>query len=225
MKKSRVAFSFLCGTGFSCLFPVLASTSSAAFPYVLMGVFLLPGGVIAEVIAKPKEFSPTLLVLAANILIYTVIAYAGLSVFGRGLSIENLRVATIRLLLPVFILAGLACTSRFNPMWPQAMAQLTRQEKELRQALPVGIGVEATRAVLRSKGIEFSDNTETAQGIVFDDGKGHRIIAALGNRVLAARQHTEAWAFPCGYDIQLVLLFGQDEKLSQEYIERSRVCL
>lgn len=136
----------------------------------------------------------------------------------------NLRAATIKLLLPVIALAGLSCTSRFNPLWPQGVEQLTRQENDMRQALPIGIGVEPARAVLRSKGVDFSDKIETTQGIVFDDGKGHRIIAAPGNRVLAARKQTEAWAFPCGYDIRIVLLFGQDEVLSQEYIDRFRIC-
>ena len=173
---------------------------------------------------RPKEFSPTLLVLAANILVYSVIAYAGLSVFGRGLSTENMRAATTGLLFPVIILAGLACTSRFNPLWPRGMTELTAQEKELQQELPLAMRLEGVRNVLRSRRIQFREKTEASQSVVLENEKGGRMTAVPGDRVVSARLQTKANQFPCGYDIKIVLLFGQDERMKQQHIQRLRLC-
>lgn len=179
---------------------------------------------VADLVVKPKEFSPPILILAANGLIYSAIAYAGVSVLGRGLGAEKLRTATIRLVFPVAILVGLVFIPKLNPLWPRGMTELTTQEEQLRQALPLGMKLDGVRAVLHSKGIQFREETEASQSVVFDDGKGGSITAAPGDQVVSARLQTEANQFPCGYDIQIVLLFGQDERMKQQYVQRLRVC-
>lgn len=223
MKRYRFAFAFLCGTGFTCVLSLLLGLSSSALS-VLTGVFLTPGGIIADLVVKPKEFSSPILILAANSLIYSAITYAGVSVFGRGFGVEKMRTAAIRLVFPVAILVGLACIPKLNPLWPRGMTELTTQEKELQQALPLGMGLDGVRAVLRSKGIQFREETEASQSVVLDDGKGGGITAASGDRVVSARLQTEANQFPCGYDIQIVLLFGQDERMKQQHVQRLRLC-
>lgn len=224
MKRYRFAFAFLCGTGFTCVLPLLLGLSSSSVLSVLVGVFLTPGGIVADLVVKPKEFSPPLLVLAANSLVYSVIAYVGVAIFGRGLTTERMRIAALRLLVPVAILVGLVCIPRLNPLWPHGMTELTAQEKALRDALPLGTGLDTARVVLRSKGIRFYEDTETSQRVILDDGMGMSITAAPGDHVISARLQTRASAFPCGYDIQLVLLFGQDENMRQQYIHRPRLC-
>jgi hypothetical protein len=78
-------------------------------------------------------------------------------------------------------------------------------------AIPIGIGMDGARAVLRSKGIQFQEQGETSQAIVLD--RQDRSITAAGDHVISARLETEASQFPCGYDIEVVLLFGPDERL------------
>jgi hypothetical protein len=225
MKRYRFAFAFLCGTGFTCALPLLLglSSSSAALS-VLLGIFLTPGGIVADLVGKPTEFSPPISILAANSLIYSAIAYAGVSVLGRGLGAEKMRTATIRLVFPVAILVALAFIPKLNPLWPRGMRELTTQEKELQQALPLGMRLDGVRAVLQSKGIQVREETEASQSVVLDDGKGGSITAAPGDRVVSARLQTEANQFPCGYDIQIVLLFGQDERMKQQHVQRLRLC-
>ncbi|HEY5027155.1 MAG TPA: hypothetical protein VIK39_02000 [Candidatus Angelobacter sp.] len=202
---------------------MLLRLSSSAVLSILTGVFLTPGGIVADLVVKPKEFSPPILILAANSLIYSAITYAGLSVLGRGLGAEKIRIATIRLVLPVAILVGMACIPRLNPLWPRGMTELTRQEKVLQEALPVGMQLEGARAVLRAKGIQFQEETEASQAVLLKR-QGRSITAAAGDRVISARLETEASQFPCGYDIEVVLLFGPDERLKDQYIHRLRLC-
>jgi hypothetical protein len=185
----------------------------------------MPGCIVADLVVKPTEYSPPMLILAANSLIYSAITYAGVSIFGRGFGTEKMRAAMIWLVFPVAIFVGLACVPKLNPLWPRGMTELTTQEKELQQALPLGMGLDGVRAVLQSKGIQFREETEASQSVVLDDGKGGSITAASGDRVVSARLQTEANQFPCGYDIQIVLLFGQDERMKQQYVQRLPLCL
>ena len=134
-----------------------------------------------------------------------------------------MRLVATRLVVPVAILVGLACIPALNPVWPRGMAELTRQEKVLQDALPMGMGLEGARAVLRSKGIQFQEATETSQAVLLKR-QDKSITAAPGDRVIPARLETEASQFPCGYDIEVVLLFGPDERLKDQYVHRLRLC-
>jgi hypothetical protein len=127
--------------------------SSSSVLSVLLGVFLTPGGIVAELVVK--EFGPPILILVANSLIYSAIAYAGVSILGRGIGAEKMRTAMIRLVFPVAILVGLACIPKLNPLWPRGMTELTTQEKELQQALPLGMGLDGVRAVFNPREYSF----------------------------------------------------------------------
>jgi hypothetical protein len=218
--KHKIAVALLCGAGFTSLLVLLLNISVLS---MFLSVFLLPGGILADVLVRPKEFSPPLLVLAANALVYSLLIYAGVSAFGRGIRAEKIRLAMIRLVFPVAILVGLACIPKLNPLWPRGMMELARQEKSLQEALPVGMGLEGARAVLRSKGIEFHEKDETSQEVMLER-PDTSITAVAGDRVISARLETEARQFPCGYAIQIVLLFGQDERLKDQYVHRLRLC-
>jgi len=130
---------------------------------------------------------------------------------------------TIRLVFPVAILVGLVCIPRLNPLWPRDMAELTRQEKVLQDALPMGMGMDGAHAVLSSKGIKFQEETQTSKAAVVNR-HDRSITAAAGDRVISARLETKASQFPCGYDIEVVLLFGPDQRLKDQYIHRLRLC-
>jgi hypothetical protein len=223
MAKYRVAVGLLCGAGFTSLLLLLIKLSSPSGIALLVSLLLLPGGAIAHFLSKSPEIDPPLLVLAANAVVYAAVPFVGLFIFGRGVAPEKMRLATIRLVFPVALLVGLACTPTLNPLWPRGMTELTKQEKALRDALPVGIGMDGARSVLRSKGIQFQEETETSKAVVVNRTAGS-MTAAAGDRVISARLETEASQFPCGYDIEVVLLFGPDQRMKDQYVHRLRLC-
>ena len=67
------------------------------------------------------------------------------------------------------------------------------------------------------------EETETSQAAVINRSE-KSITAAAGDRVISARLETEASQFPCGYDIEVVLLFGPDERMKDQYVHRLRLC-
>jgi len=223
MVKHKTMIALLCGAGLTSLLLLLLNVSSSAALTTFLSILLLPGGILAALLVRSKEFYPPLLVLAANAFVYSVVVYAGVSAFGRGIAVEKMRLAMVRLALPVVILVGLACVPRFNPLWPIGMTELATQENALQEALHLGMGLEGARAVLRSKGIQFNEGTETSQEVVLRR-EDRSITAAAGDRVISARVETDAGQFPCGYAIQIVLLFGQDERLKDQYVHRLRLC-
>ena len=223
MVKYRVAVALLCGAGFTSLLVILIKLSMPSGIALLLSLLLLPGSAVAHLAVGSREIGPPPLVLAANAIVYAVVLFVGLSIFARGVAAGKIRLAAAWLVLPVVILTGLVCIPALNPLWPRGMMELTRQEKGLQDALPVGMGMDGARVVLRSKGIQFQEETETSQAVVLEQ-PDRSITAAVGDRVISARLETEASQFPCGYDIQVVLLFGPDEIMKDRYVHRLRLC-
>ncbi len=219
--RYKFLVALLCGTGFASLSVLLLNVWPIAQP---LSIFLLPGAIPVAYLSGSQEFGPPLAVLAANALVYSGIAYAILFAYCRNLKAATMRLAAIRLTAPALILLGLACIPALNPLWPRGMMELAKREKELQDLLPLGVGLEQARSVLRSKGIEFHEKTERAATVVLDNRHGVIVTAAPGDRTISSRLETEASQFPCGYDMQIILLFGQDQKLKQQYIHRWRLC-
>jgi hypothetical protein len=223
MANHRVAVALLCGAGLTSLVLLLIKLSSPSAISLFLALLLVPGGAIAHVVARSQETDPPLLVLGANVVVYAAAVLAGLYIFGRGVTAEKMRLATNRLILPVVILIGLVCIPALNPLWPRGMGTLTTQEKVLQGLLPIGLGIDEARAILRSKGIQFQEETETSKAVVVNR-QDKSITATAGDRVISARLETEASQFPCGYDIEVVLLFGPDERMKDQYVHRLRLC-
>jgi|HubBroStandDraft_1064217.scaffolds.fasta_scaffold30561_2 hypothetical protein len=223
MAKYRITVALLCGTGFTSVLLLLIKLSSPSGIALLLSLLLLPGSVIAHLPVRSEEIDPPLLMLAANTVVYAAISFVGFSIFGRAVVADKMRLVTMRLVFPVAILIGLVCIPALNPLWPRGMTELTKQEKVLQDALPVGMGMDGARAVLRSKGIQFQEETETSKAVVVNRPDGS-ITATAGDQVISARLETEASQFPCGYDIEVVLLFGPDERMKDQYVHRLRLC-
>lgn len=223
MAKYKIPFSLLCGTGFTSLLLLLLNLSSIAALSTLLSIFLLPGGIFADLAARSEDFGSPLLVLAINSLLYAIVVYGVVSVFGRGVTPRKARLATIWLVFPVVILGSLVCIPKFNPLWPHGMSELKIREQALQESLPVGIGLDDASAVLHSQGIQFQEETEMSQTVVLER-RDKSIVATAGDRVISARLTTEATQFPCGYNIEVVLLFGSDQKLKDQYVHRLRLC-
>ena len=78
------------------------------------------------------------------------------------------------------------------------MAELGRQGKSFQEALPIGMGLDVARAALRSKGVQFYENTEEKQGIVLNNGRGETLTASPGDEVISARFETGASQYAFG---------------------------
>jgi hypothetical protein len=223
MTKYKIGVALSCGAVFTSLTLLLLNLSSTARLSAVLSVILFPGGILTDSLLRPKEFSPPLLVSFANVLIYSAVAYAVVAIWCHNVPVEKMQVAAIRLLLPAVVLIALICVPSLNPLWPRGMAELTRRVESLQNAFHVGMELENARAVLQSKQIRFQEVTETSPMDVLQE-PGRSITAAAGDRVISARLETEASQFPCGYDIEVVLLFGPDQRLKDQYVHRLRLC-
>jgi hypothetical protein len=161
----------------------------------IFGMLLLPGGLMAFAVA--------------------------FLLFRKG-RLEQVRRIAAWSIFPVAAIAGLACFPSMNPLWPHGMADLAIEESELQTAIPFGMSLDRVRGVLNSRKIPFNESIES-DGVVLQNPP-ETITAQSGDTVLVSRFQTEAFAFPCGYDMQIVLLFGHDRNLKQRYIHRFPMC-
>jgi hypothetical protein len=221
--RYKISIALFFGAGLTSLLLLLLKASPAAILSVVLSMPLLPGGILADVLFSPREFSPPPAVLIANVLVYSAVTYAAILIFWRNASVPEMRRVVIRLAAPATILMGLACIPAFNPLWPRGMGELTKEESELQAALPLGVELSQGRSILMSRGIQFREETESS-GTVVLEREGRKLTAAEGDRVVSARFQTGASVFPCGYDMEVVLLFGPDGKLKEQYVHRLRVC-
>lgn len=215
--KYKVSLALLCGSGFTSLVTLLLDSPNSRVSWAAFSL-LAPGGVaLAGFSVSPIAIFPV------NILLYSVLALVIVFVCCRKARTASLRVATIALAVGASILLSLACVPALNPLWPRGMTELARKEAELRDVFPVSIGLGQAEASMRTEGIQYWEHTYEATANVLSRADA-RIDAAAGDLVLSARVPTNAFRFPCGYDIELLLVFGQDQKLKQRYINRMRVC-
>jgi len=135
---------------------------------------------------------------------------------------ESRRV-NIWLAFPVGVLVILACVPTLDPLWPAGMSQLARQEAQLQEILPVGIDLEQARGVLRSQGIQSWEHVEKYDNVIFTRPEGSTSVAS-GDIVISAQIWTKAGQFPCVYRIDVVLLFGKEQRLTKRSIHRMRMC-
>ena len=151
------------------------------------------------------------------------IAFVSAFLLFRKAELTQLRRIAGRSVLPVTTVAVLACFPALNPLWPRGMTELARQESELQTAIQLGMRLDEVRSVLNSRKIQAYEFTETSDHVVLQDPKA-TIAAQSGDTVLTSRFQTEAFQFPCGYDMQIVLLFGKDRGLKERYIHRFPMC-
>jgi hypothetical protein len=220
--KYRICVALLFGAAFTSLLVLLLNIAPLFLSLVIFGLLSF-GGVPMAVLSRSSELEPPLAMMALNALAYGTIAYIAVSTFWRSSNAATMRRVAVWLVLPAAFFVCLACVPAINPLWPRGMSELTKQESELQAALPLGVELSQCRAVLQSKGIQFREETESSAGVILER-VDRTLTADAGDRVLSARFQTAASAFPCGYDMEIVLLFGRDDKLRQQYIHRLRLC-
>ena len=212
----------LCGSGFTALLILLLGLSFVPLS-IVSTLLLAPGGIIASALAGSEGFGPPLLVLAVNSLVYSIAAFVGMSVLGRRIRAPKARFALAKLFIPVVILLALVCIPALDPLWPRRMVERGEQERSLQASLPVGMSLDAARTALRSRGIAFNDERETSSGVLLERRQAS-IRSSAGDQVISTRLETDAAEFPCGYDIEIVLVFDGNEVLKDRYIHRLRLC-
>jgi hypothetical protein len=214
----RIIFAALCGAGITSLLSLALQLSYVSFLALLL---LYPGGLIQALLLKGADSA--LAILIANFVVYSALTFvitSGSSKVQR--TAESGRV-NLWLAFSVGVLVCLACIPTLDPLWPTGMTLLARREAQLHEILPLGMDLEEARRVLRSQGIVFGERVEESDEVVLTR-PGTSISATAGDRVVFAQIQTNAGQFPCGYRIDVVLVFGKQEKLRDRFIHRFPIC-
>ena len=220
MTKYRVCVSLLSGLGLTSLVCLLLNIPWANF--FLFALFT-PGAVVLNIMLRSANWDSIPALLGANVIVYSILVLVVILLRFRSIQAVRLKRIAIWMVLPVTATSCLVCFPSLNPLLPRGMADLSRQELGLQQALPLNIGLQDARAVLKAKGIQFYESIEKSESVVFQGPDG-KITATAGDRVLSSQFQTSASRFPCGYDMWVILLFGHDERLKDRYVHRFPIC-
>ena len=79
--------------------------------------------------------------------------------------------------------------------------------------------MESARSFLQTQGIHAHKQPTHGEEVIFQVAE-KKMIADSGDRVLSAQVPTEALQFACGYTIDVILVFDQESRFKQVYIQR-----
>jgi len=207
------------GAGFSALAVLLLNLNSGPVSMIL-SILLLPGFLISSSPGSQGVYSPLRVLLGSSVF-YGVIAYFPARRFSRT-SVERQRLTLILSGCPTLLLVCLCCVPSLNPLWPR-MDHLVSEENELREGLPVGAQLDQARAFLRERGIEaYEEPVKVRQEVARRSGPS--FVVQPGDRLVSARITTDAGQFPCGYAIEVGLVFDSSDKLRGNHIDELRLC-
>jgi hypothetical protein len=108
--------------------------------------------------------------------------------------------------------------------FPHGYRQLEHLESRLEQLTRQGAGIEDIRAGLSREGIEYREWVQESSAPLLSDGSGVKIAANRGEYVMSSRHPTEAWQFPCGEQLNIILVFDGQNRLIRRYIGRFHLC-
>ena len=190
--------------------------------FFLVALFT-PGAIVLNIVSRSATWDSIPALLGANAVIYSGLALVVILLRFRNIQVVRLKHIASWMVLPVTAVSCLVCFPSLNPLLPVGMAELSRQELGLQEALPLNMGLQDARSVLKARGIQFYESIENSESVVLQ-GPDRKITAAAGDRVLFSRYQTSAFRFPCGYDMEVILLFGKDERLKERYVRRFPIC-
>lgn len=101
------------------------------------------------------------------------------------------------------------------------MEQLEATERKLRDRLPLGVPIESARSFLQKQGVITYEDLAQNDEAVFQVAD-NKMMAGAGDTLISAPVPTDALEFPCGFRIDVILIFGNDRMLKKEHIERFR---
>lgn len=218
MNSAQIAFGFLVGALLTSLFCFLLFIP-------LVNVFsliaLMPGWMGSDIILG-RHSIPGLLIF--NMVFYSLAGFVVAGLVSRRTSSTTLRRLLLWSILPVVSLFCLTWFPSTNPLWPRGMDELARQEAELNMSLPLDTDVTRAREVLANEKIQFQEWVETSNSVLMREGDTE-VRAEIGDRILSSRYSTKAVMFPCGFDMEIYLVFGgQDGRLKSRYVHRLSIC-
>ncbi len=111
-------------------------------------------------------------------------------------------------------------------MFPTKMDILKSHQAQLRKTLIIGDNLEGIRKTLTSQGITLSERDEHL-GFPLRAEQAFEPVPPLKStdRILYGFVPVRAYEFPCGYDLKIALVFGQDSRLSHRQVSITRVCI
>ena len=211
LPKYRLVLALLAGFGFVGVITLVLNLPFLPVSLVV-SIFLLPGGLLGSVYSPSDGLGTPLIVMAANALVYSVIAYAAFAWWFRNTDVRTERSAALIVAGPALGLFCLACVPSLSPLWPQGMTRLAEEEQSLRDGLPVGSDLEYSRAFLQARGVRAYEEKLTVRQVVLERGNT-KLVAQPGDQLVSARIATDAGQFPCGYAIEVLLIFDANQKL------------
>jgi hypothetical protein len=219
-------------TGWLCILSLLFGVAVASLLPILLNVpklehkaagLLIPGGILASLIASAELVPHPMLLLAANAIFYAMCLFGLCLAVRRWLRVRTVRVGAWAVGLLAVVLFAVACVPRFNPLWPHGMLQLRTREAELKKLVQPDMTIDQVRAALERESIPLNEETEDSAREVLRN-RDTQIVAAAGDRLVFARFRTDAVQYPCGYDLQVVVLFAPDGKIKNRYIAAMPIC-
>lgn len=219
-------------TGRLCVVSLLFGVMIASFLPILLNIarlerkadiLLMPGGIFASLLAPAEMVPHPMLLLAGNAVFYA------LCLFGLCLAVRlRLTARAVRLGTWVFgfaavVLFAFACSPKFDPLWPHGMGELQAREKRLKSLIRSDMTIDQVRTTLQQESIPLNEETEDSTREVLQN-RNTRIVAVAGDRLVFSRFRTDAVQYPCGYDLQVVVLFAPDGKLKDRYVAPLPIC-
>jgi hypothetical protein len=124
----------------------------------------------------------------------------------------------------LLVLAGLAAGYFIYLCLPHGYRQLEQLESRLEQLTPQGARIDQVRAGLLHERIEYREWVQESEAPLLSDRSGVRISANAGEHVISSRHPTDAWQFPCGEQLNIILVFDEQSRLIRRYIGRFHMC-
>jgi hypothetical protein len=125
--------------------------------------------------------------------------------------------------IAALLLFALACIPRFDPLWPRGMGELQAREAKLKSLIRSNMTIDQVRAALERESIPLNEETENGTREVLRN-RNTQIVASAGDRLIFSRFRMDAVQYPCGYDLQVVVLFAPDGKIKNRYVEPLPIC-
>jgi hypothetical protein len=122
------------------------------------------------------------------------------------------------------IVSGAAAAYLVYLCLPHGYRKLEQLESRLEQLTPQGARIADVRTGLSREGIQYWERIQESAAPLLSDGSGVKISANPGEYVISSRHPTEAWQFPCGEQLNIILVFDGQKRLIRRYIGRFHMC-
>lgn len=212
--------SFFLGVMIASLLPVLLNVPRLER---MAAVLLTPGGIFASLLAPSEMVPHPTLLLAGNAIFYAMCWFGLCLAVRRWLTAGTVRLGTSVFGFAAVVLFGLACIPRFDPLWPHGMGELRAREAKLESLIRPEMTIDQVRAALERESIPLNEETEDSAREVLRN-RNIQIVASAGDRLVFSRFRTDAVQYPCGYDLQIVVLFAPDGKIKNRYVASIPIC-